>query len=253
MDHLTADHGLQVLIPPDGGKRQGERPGVDRRAVLVHANCAGHRARERALPQTPGVDRAGVRQHQAQPQDLPPQLPRQIISQNRVAAGDAHPQPPKAPPPPDRRPPWARRRSANRLRATGAPESQTDRRHRHSFERQPPRKGGDATVTPRDARGMRRAGLSRPIARLPVRPTGAAASRLFRSRRPRDRSATVSGDRECWRGGLHCGSRLRGTVEAPSMDPPAAPCVSRRSELGPLPVSANHLSQTRGDQQWRER
>ena len=27
MDHLTADHGLPVLIPPDGGKRQGERPG----------------------------------------------------------------------------------------------------------------------------------------------------------------------------------------------------------------------------------
>lgn len=27
MDHLTADHGLQVLIPPDGGKREGERPG----------------------------------------------------------------------------------------------------------------------------------------------------------------------------------------------------------------------------------
>ena len=27
MDHLTGQHGLQVLIPPDGGKRQGERPG----------------------------------------------------------------------------------------------------------------------------------------------------------------------------------------------------------------------------------
>jgi transposase len=27
MDHLTADHGLQVLIAPDGGKREGERPG----------------------------------------------------------------------------------------------------------------------------------------------------------------------------------------------------------------------------------
>ena len=27
MDHLTAEHGLQVLIPPDGGKREGERPG----------------------------------------------------------------------------------------------------------------------------------------------------------------------------------------------------------------------------------
>jgi hypothetical protein len=27
MDHLTGEHGLQVLIPPDGGKREGERPG----------------------------------------------------------------------------------------------------------------------------------------------------------------------------------------------------------------------------------
>jgi transposase len=27
MDHLTGEHGLQVLIPPDGGKRDGERPG----------------------------------------------------------------------------------------------------------------------------------------------------------------------------------------------------------------------------------
>jgi hypothetical protein len=27
MDHLTGQHGLQVLIPPDSGKRQDERPG----------------------------------------------------------------------------------------------------------------------------------------------------------------------------------------------------------------------------------
>jgi len=27
MDDLTAGHGLPVLIPPDGGKRDGERPG----------------------------------------------------------------------------------------------------------------------------------------------------------------------------------------------------------------------------------
>ena len=59
-----------------------------------------------ALLQTAAVDRAGVRSHQAQPQDLPVQLPRQIVSQNRVAARDAHPQPRQAPPPPDR----ARRR-----------------------------------------------------------------------------------------------------------------------------------------------
>jgi hypothetical protein len=27
MDDVTAEHGIQVLIPPDSGKRQGERPG----------------------------------------------------------------------------------------------------------------------------------------------------------------------------------------------------------------------------------
>jgi transposase len=27
MDHVTGEHGIQVLIPPDSGKRQGERPG----------------------------------------------------------------------------------------------------------------------------------------------------------------------------------------------------------------------------------
>lgn len=27
MDDVTCDHGIQVLIPPDSGKRKGERPG----------------------------------------------------------------------------------------------------------------------------------------------------------------------------------------------------------------------------------
>jgi transposase len=27
MDHITGEHGIQVLIPPDSGKREGERPG----------------------------------------------------------------------------------------------------------------------------------------------------------------------------------------------------------------------------------
>ncbi|MGB0098450.1 MAG: transposase, partial [Solirubrobacteraceae bacterium] len=27
MDHVVGEHGIQVLIPPDSGKRQGERPG----------------------------------------------------------------------------------------------------------------------------------------------------------------------------------------------------------------------------------
>jgi len=37
MDHITGEHGIQVLIPPDSSKRKGERPGLDRRAVLIHA------------------------------------------------------------------------------------------------------------------------------------------------------------------------------------------------------------------------
>ena len=45
MDDVTAGHGIQVLIPPDSGKRKGERPRLDRRPLLVHAAGARDRAR----------------------------------------------------------------------------------------------------------------------------------------------------------------------------------------------------------------
>ena len=49
MDHVTGEHGIQVLIPPDSGKRKGERPGWTRRPVLVHAARARDRSRASEL------------------------------------------------------------------------------------------------------------------------------------------------------------------------------------------------------------
>lgn len=39
MDDVTAGHGIQVLIPPDSGKRR-RATGLDRRPLLVHATRA---------------------------------------------------------------------------------------------------------------------------------------------------------------------------------------------------------------------
>ena len=100
MDHVTADHGIQVLIPPDSGKREGERPGwTGGRYSFMRRVLATDHGKE--IYADDKVDRTGLRSHQTQPQDLPVQLPRQIISQNRMAVGDADPQPHKAPPPPN--------------------------------------------------------------------------------------------------------------------------------------------------------
>ncbi len=47
MDRLTAEHGLQVLIPPDGGKRDGERPGwTGGRYSFMRAVLAGELGKE---------------------------------------------------------------------------------------------------------------------------------------------------------------------------------------------------------------
>jgi hypothetical protein len=72
------DKGIQVLIPPDAGKRKDTRPGVAGRPVLVDALCAGDLPRPRCLSKTAGDDRAGVRQHKVQPavRSLPTPRPR---------------------------------------------------------------------------------------------------------------------------------------------------------------------------------
>jgi hypothetical protein len=77
MDQL-AGRGIQVLIPPDAGKRRGARPGWDGGRYAFHAPSARDRPRQAALRQTPGDNRAGVREHQVQPPDRPLPAPRQI-------------------------------------------------------------------------------------------------------------------------------------------------------------------------------
>jgi transposase len=97
------NQGIQVLIPPDAGKRKGTRPGWDggpyafmRRVLATELGKALYR-------KTPSVSRARVRAHEVQPPDRPLQTPRQIRLPLRVAADHRHPQPPQAPPPPDSR------------------------------------------------------------------------------------------------------------------------------------------------------
>jgi hypothetical protein len=104
MDDVTAQHGIQVLIPTRLRQTQRRAAGLDRRPVLVHAARARDRARQAAVPQTTTVNRAGLRPHQTQPQIRPPQLSRQAGSTYRVALNHYESQPHKAPPLPDRRP-----------------------------------------------------------------------------------------------------------------------------------------------------
>ena len=69
MDDVTAEHGIQVLIPPDSGKRKGERPGWTGGRYVVHAPGARDSELGRELyRKRKQIDRAGVRSHQTQPQ-----------------------------------------------------------------------------------------------------------------------------------------------------------------------------------------
>ena len=74
MDDVIAEHGIQVLIPPDSGKRKGERPGwTGGRYSFMRRVLASDLGRE-IYRKRQTVDRAGLRPHQTQPQDLPLQL-----------------------------------------------------------------------------------------------------------------------------------------------------------------------------------
>ena len=99
MDDVTAEHGIPVLIPPDSGKRKGERPGWTggrysfmRRVLATDLGRETYRKRQT-------VDRAGVRSHQTQPQihQLPPKRPSRRA--DRVAINHDESQPHQAPPP----------------------------------------------------------------------------------------------------------------------------------------------------------
>jgi hypothetical protein len=56
MDDVTAEHGIQVLIPPDSGKREGERPGWTggrysfmRRVLVTELGKQLYRKRQRSI------------------------------------------------------------------------------------------------------------------------------------------------------------------------------------------------------------
>jgi hypothetical protein len=108
-----ASRGIGVLIAPDAGKRKGTRPGWD--GGRYAAQRARDRARARALPQTAGDDRAGVRPHEVQPADRPLLTPRQSRLPVGMAPDHRHPQPAEAPQPPDR--------GGGRLRAPLSPRA----------------------------------------------------------------------------------------------------------------------------------
>jgi transposase len=82
--------GIQVLIPPDAGKRRDTRPGWDG-GLRAHAASARDRPWRRALSKTQSDDRAGVREHQVQPPDRPLPTPRKICRTLGVAADHRHP------------------------------------------------------------------------------------------------------------------------------------------------------------------
>ena len=75
MQRLAGD-GIAVLVPPDANKRNGARPGWNGGLYTFMRRVLATDARRRALPPTPGDDRAGLRRHQVQPRHRPLPTPR---------------------------------------------------------------------------------------------------------------------------------------------------------------------------------
>jgi hypothetical protein len=143
MDDVTREHGIQVLIPPDCGKRKGERPGwTGGRYSFMRRVLATDLGR----PKTPEVNPARLRSHQTQPQDrsLPPT--RQVGSAYRVAINHDESQPHQAPPPPNshdevlKRPPPRPHRPTRIARHQRHRQRRPAQRPAKTFARQPPRK-----------------------------------------------------------------------------------------------------------------
>ena len=96
------DRGIQVLIPPDAGKRKGTRPGWDggayahmRRVLQTDFGRALYRRRQAMIEPVFGHTKFNRRMG-----SLP--TPRKIRRASRVAANHRDPQPLEAPQPPDR-------------------------------------------------------------------------------------------------------------------------------------------------------
>src|SRR5664280_2193576 len=73
------------------------------RRLRAHASSASERLRTRALPKTPGDDRAGIRTYEVQPPDRSLPTPRKSRRALGMATNHRHPQPLEAPQAPTRR------------------------------------------------------------------------------------------------------------------------------------------------------
>src|SRR5665647_3445756 len=73
------------------------------RRLRAHASSASERLRTRALPKTPGDDRAGIRTNQVQPPDRSLPTPRTSGREVGMATNHRHPQPLEASQAPTRR------------------------------------------------------------------------------------------------------------------------------------------------------
>jgi hypothetical protein len=126
MENIVAS-GIEVIVPPDAGKRKGTRPGWDGGAYQFMRRVLATDAGRALLPQTPGHGRARLRPHQVQPADRPLPTPRKSRLPVGMAADRRHPQPPQAPHPSDR----------PRRRLTGAREPGLGFDHRRGAARSP--------------------------------------------------------------------------------------------------------------------
>ena len=98
----STERGIEVLAPPDGNMREGNRPGWEDGLYQQMREKLDHRPRPHALRATEDHDRAGLRADQIQPAHRPVHAKRQSRRAVGVAAGRSDPQPAQAPQPLDR-------------------------------------------------------------------------------------------------------------------------------------------------------
>ena len=131
-------------------------------ARCAHAARARQRLRARHLPKTPSVNRARLRSHQTQSQDLPLQLSRPAGGPHRVAINHVDSQPDQAPPPPNRhrrglkRPQRSSHRRSGRERHQSRCQQSATSTIAARFERQPHGSEQQRWVLPKLASGSPR-------------------------------------------------------------------------------------------------
>ena len=86
MDQVTGEYGIQVLIPPDSSKREGERPGWTGGRYSWMRRVLGTELGDELYRKRKQTNRARVRAHQAQPQvrPVPPPRPAAVRTEWRL-------------------------------------------------------------------------------------------------------------------------------------------------------------------------